>query len=478
MAISGKVYIAPLPDENKWLVLVENNGGETFGITQNVLPANNPELKQHDDHGRYGHGLPVDGGQVSYQKFEKGDLYNNQYPITEDCFLRVGIRNHAYRTVKLPKMTDPPLVLDIAEFNWYAGSPAQHNNAVQNWPGSKEYKPNAADGKATLTLIKELLERANTRGVKCEGKASVAAVKGQDGALSHWEVRFDNTGKQPWIGTCSFVRGAKNAGRGLEAMAVPTQGSGALQRIEAYTHYGVDAVPGEKLRLGVRGYSWLEVPLPADGAVEIPLEQFKLDTSKWSPEFFDVEQVVEKRNEKAATGRVQFFEGGKALNVVAEPKTWRGAIAKSRSTFDAPRLTVVTVKDGPETPGGGWLVKLESRLPEFDNDGRLGFVAGAKLVGADPTSAGAKQLAPKKLSFPGDTKSWFVPKDADLGGVTAVAGAELTVATRGLGWFATVALPKPGKTVDSDADDQVWGLREDHYNRGALAPEFVQRVRD
>src|SRR5688572_25846207 len=120
MAVSGKVYVVPLPHERKWQLVIENDGNQVFGITQNILPPGKPDQDQHDDNGRYGHGLPVNPGSVSYQKFEMGDMYLNSYPITEDCFLRVGIRGHAYQTVKLPNMNDPPLVLDVQDFNWYA----------------------------------------------------------------------------------------------------------------------------------------------------------------------------------------------------------------------------------------------------------------------------------------------------------------------------------------------------------------------
>jgi hypothetical protein len=475
MTVAGKVYVAPLASEKKWQLLIENTGNEVFGITQNILPPDAPDRTQHDDHGRYGHGLPVNPGEVSYQKFEQGDMYLDQYPITEECFLRVGIRGHAAMTVKLPKMTDPPLVIDVADFNWYAGNPNAHNNQIREWTGSKEYKPNASDGKATLAMIRDLIERANRRGVECHGKARIVPVRGEGAALSHWELWFENAGDQAWIGTCAFTRAQKNDGIGLESMALPNNGSAAMQRIEAFGNYGIEAVPGETLRLGVRGYSWIEVPLPADEAIEIPLDQFKIDTRKFAPEFFDREAILEKRNEKIA--KVQFFDQGQPINDRLEPKVWRGADARARATFDPPSLEVTAVEDGPETPGGGWRVTLTSKLPEFDDAGRVGFVAAIKLAGADPANPAAKTLPPKKLCYPGHEKSWFVPRGTDLGGAQAEVGTELLIATRGLGWSASVALPEPGRTIDSRQDDQIWGLREDQYNRRSLRPEFVQRVR-
>lgn len=476
MAVSGKVYVVPIPEEKKWQLVIENTGADTFGITQNILPANEPEKHQHDDHGRYGHGLPVNPGRVSYQKFEMGDMYHNQYPITEECFLRLGIRGHAYMTVKLPRMTDPPLVLDVADFNWYTGSPAAHHNQVRNYPGNKEYRPDADDGAETLERIKELLERAATHGVHCEGKARVVAAKGEGGALSHWEVWFENAGEQPWIGTCSFVRGDKNEGLGFESMAVPDNGSAAMQRIELYGSYGIEAVPHERLRLGVRGYSWAEVELPAEGSVELDLKEFRLDTGKFSADFFEKGAVSEKRREKL--GKIQFFDRGNPINDALEPTAWRGAEARARATFDAPSLRLEAVESSWDRPDGGWLLTITSNLPEFDEDGRVGFVAGVKLVAADPTHEAAKILSPKRFAMPGEQKSWFIPPGVDLGGAMAEEGSEVLVATRGMGWFATVRLPGPEGIVDSTEDDDVWSLREDQYNRRCLRPGFVQRVRD
>lgn len=476
MVVSGRVYVVPVPEERKWQLLVENTGNETFGITQNILPPGDPNRNQHDDHLRYGHGLPVDPGHVSYQKFEMGDMYHNSYAITDQCFLRVGIRGHASMTVKLPSMTDPPLALDVADFNWYSGNPGQHQNQVQVWAGSREYKANASDGKATLTRIRELIERADKHGIECQGKARVVPVRGDGGAISHWEVWFENAGSQPWIGTVSFLRSAKNDGLGLEAMAVPNRGSAAMQRIEAFGNYGVEAIPKERLRLGVRGYAWAEVELPADYSREIPLTEFKIDTGKFSPAFFEREAVIEKRNEKIT--KVQFFEEGVPMNERLEPKLWRGAEARARAPFDAPTLRIDPVSDAPDTPGGGWRITLTSELPEFDDEGRVGFIAAIKLAGADPASESAKRLGPKKLCFPGDSKSWHVPPGTNLGGVEAREGSEIAISTRGLGWMASARLPSATEFVDSkDAHDDVWALREDQYSRSCLSPAFVQRVR-
>lgn len=273
--------------------------------------------------------------------------------------------------------------------------------------------------------------------------------------------------------TCAFVGAAKNDGIGLESMAVPNKGSAAMQRVEAWGNYGVEAAPGQKMRLGVRGYSWIEVPLPTEGKLEIPLHKFKIDAKQMVDEFFDKKAVTEKRSEKV--DRVQFFEDGKALNDKLVPTTWKGDEARRKATFDAPRLVVKTVPRSKEHPGGGYLVELESKLPEFVDDERAGFVAAIRLAGAKVTSAKAKVLAPQKLEYPGMKVEWFIANGQDCGGVVAEAGAELQVATKGLGWSATVTLPGRG-AVDSDTKEDLWGLREDQESKRLLRQAFTVRV--
>ncbi len=479
MPVKGKVYVVPLPEENAWQLVVHNTGDRVFGVTQNILPANNPNLTAHDDHIQYGHGMGVDPGKVSWQKFIAGDIYDhhdgqNRHAIDESCFLRVGLRNLANHTVRLPAMHDPPLEIDLEEFNWYQGN--AHDATPEGDGGIEGTRPaqrNVADGASVLTRVHELIAQATAGGLRCEGSASVSAVRSKDGLLSHWEVRFDNAAEQAWIGTAAFVGAQKNDGIGLESMGVPNKGSAAMQRIEAWGNYGVEAAPGAKIRLGVRGYAWIEVPLPSEGKLEIPLVKFKIDAKQRVDEFFDKVAVTEKRSEKFA--KVQFFEKNKSLNDKLVPTTWTGDEGKRRATFDAPRLRVKTVPSCKEHPGGGYLVALESRLPEFVDDERAGFLAAIRMNGAKVNSAKAKALSPQKLEYPGKIVEWFIAKGQDCGGVKAEAGAQLLVATKGLGWSATVNLPGRGE-VDSDATD-VWGLREDQESKRLLRQQYTERLR-
>jgi hypothetical protein len=269
---------------------------------------------------------------VSWQKFVAGDVYKHQghggraHTVDETCYLRVGLRNLAFKTMKLPAMDEGPMELDLAEFNWYGGNAATSTPQVSNMAGSRPRAANAADGPAILQHVQELIARGQTNGIKCEGAASLTAIRGADGALSHWEVRFDNQSDQAFIGTCAFVGADKTDGLGLEGMGVPHGGSGAMQRIEAYGRAGVEAAPGAKLRLGVRGYAWIEVPLPREGRIDIPLSKFKIDARQMSAEFFDKDAVVAKRNEKV--DKVQFFDNGVPINAELKPTLWRGDEAR------------------------------------------------------------------------------------------------------------------------------------------------------
>ncbi|MBK7858424.1 MAG: hypothetical protein IPJ65_07335 [Archangiaceae bacterium] len=470
MPIRGKVYIVPNAHEGGWRLIAKNNGNQAFSVTQNILPANNPGLDQHDDHGRYGHGLLVNPDGVSTQLFRKGSPYHN-YRIEEGCHIRVGLRNLAYQTVPLPPLDGPPVEIDLQDFIWYGGNPDTSVADRTDWKGSEEHRSNVANGDALLTEVENLMIAA-THGVKCVGEARVKAVEGPGKQLSHWEVWFENQDQQPFIGTVSFAEGNKNDGLGLESMACPGKGQAAMQRIEALGNYGEEARPGAVLRLGVRGYAWKEIELPASGEVKIPIKEFKIDADSFSDEYFDLEKVTEKRNEKRDA--VQFFDKGKPLNAALEPKTYRGAEAVARSTYNPPNAAVWAVNDSPETPGGGWVVELENTLPQSDERGLLGVVATVKLgdSGWDPAV-----LPPKRFDFPQQAKRWFIPAGAEVNGTKAATGVPLTIGARGLGWSGTFKLPAKGKRVESTQDDQFWGFREDQYHRPKLAPEFTNLCR-
>ena len=399
MAVRGKIYIVPKADEKVWQVVVQNTGKDAFATTQNVLPPNEPHRKQHDDMNNYGHGLLVGPNNVSWLKFHKDDAYLGQYAIQPGCHLRLGIRGLATKTIELPELDAAPIVIDLKDFNWYGGSPESARAQANSSPGRRGQTQNDQNGDVLLKQIEALINAKTENSARCEGKISITAIKDQGGALSHWNVRFDNEGEQPFVGTCKFERSEKNDGLGLEGMAVPNKNSAAVQRIEYLGDYGVTASPGEVLRLGVRGYATATLKLPADGTIELPIQKMKRQTSQMSDEFFDRQKVLEKRDEKR--DKVQFFENGKPINDALKPKVWKGAEARARATFDAPELKLMPVDDGKHTPGGGWVLSLSSGLPEFDDKGRVGFCGGRQTRGRKSRERECSATSAEETSVPG-----------------------------------------------------------------------------
>ena len=117
----------------------------------------------------------------------------------------------------------------------------------------------------------------------------------------------------------------KNAGVGFESMGLPNRKDGAEQSIYADKEYGVQPKVGSTLRLQARGYSFLELPLPAT-RVRIPLRRFEkmagvTDENLVQIGYLDRRYVEGRREEKASgshqwelepgVDKVTFFEGNK-----------------------------------------------------------------------------------------------------------------------------------------------------------------------
>jgi hypothetical protein len=488
MTIKGKVYIVPNKVSRTYEMLVLNDGNVEIGVTHNIITKGQEGLQLHDDHVRYGHGLPVRPNDGGHMAFKYGDTYVHQgaggsVTIQEGALLRVGLRGAAQTTIELPNLDGGMIELDFKDFQWY-GSEASHVGQVAGMHGYAAQAQNKLSmnvGQAAIQARINQLIAAQKNVPACKGEASVTAVPAANGALSHWEVRFANAGPMPWIGTCVFENAQKNSGLGLESMACPEQGSAAVQRIEANGNYGVLATAGQQLRLGVRGYGSAMVPLPAAGTTKLDLGAFRLDSSQNSADFFDLVKVTEKRQEKM--NKVQFFDAtGKALNAELKPIVYRGQAARTKTDFDPPRMQI-TYCDATAEQAAGWLIELENRLPAKDptiaGTPDIGFVAtlrvgeGGGAVGWDP-----KQLPPKKFETPAEKKTWFLPENANVAGVVAAPGATLTIGTRGLGWFSCIPLPQKGAPVDTDAHFDHWAFREDQFARQNLLRGFTAGCRE
>ncbi len=487
MPIKGAVVIQPNPVTRTWDLKVANTGTVPIGVTQNILPPGGD--RSHDDHMYAGHGLVANPNRASSVSFKEGDTYGlggggALTVIGEGSTLRVGLRGLAYHTLPLPPLDGQPVVVNFDDFTWYGGSPetARMDNVL---PHMRSYEKGA---KRHLNVDEcgadEMLRQVETllgqpQAARPQGMATVTAVQRPGGAVSHWEVRFKNGGEVPFIGTIAFDGGNKRDGAGLESMAVPNEGSEALQRIEANANYGLPAVAGARLRVGVRGFGYTDPPveLPRQGSVEVPLNSMRRESSQASDEFFDLEQVLAKRAEKGAVKepKVQFFDNGRAINGELKRVVHHGARALAESDFSPPRVVIQAAGESEETPGGGWTIELTNQLPAEDADGSLGFVATLSLgnEGVD-----AAVLAPKKFQEPGLTKRWFLPEGAKIGNLVAEPGAQLRLGTRGLGFAAKFPLPGPEQVLDTAQNPEHWAFFPDQVNRENLTHEFTDGCRE
>lgn len=476
--VQGKVYVVPNAAEKSWTVVVHNTGALDIGLTHNIFrtKAEAETSNQHDDHGNYGHGIRCYSKArgmvpVSTLKFQKDDTYNG-LPIAPDQFLRLGLRGSAYTIVKLPKLDGEPVEVDLSDFNWYGGGAGSDTGNMDHYAAQARKPPeaNRADGNKVLQDVMNLIAAAKT-GIRCQGQVSVTAVSGADGKPSRWDVRFDNSGATPWIGTVAFEGHGKRDGAGLESMACPGQGTAAVQSIDATKSYGALPAPGTRLRVGIRAYGFATLALPRSGTAKVDIAAFTRDASQFDPQWFAPHVVEDKRTEKVAA--VDFYENGVLVNDKLKPVTHVGAKAREVADYPPPHVEVRSVASSVDYPGGGWVVKLTSTLPKADEKQReISFVATLKLGddGYDPAA-----LPPRKLLATGNAVEWFIPKCMEVNGVVAQSGNDIVVGTRGLGWELKVALPKAKGSFDSDKEDR-WAFREDQARPQRMEPAYVKKT--
>jgi hypothetical protein len=376
----------------------------------------------------------------------------------------------------MPPLDGDPVILDMADdFEYYNGTA---KTARPMTTGTNEWSSTSmaslqkgpmrsnVDAESARRILAEIDQLVQARPkVDCRGEARIRGVTNQFNQLTHWDVCFKNTGDQPWIGTVVFDGdGAdKNAGIGLESMAVPHNKSSAVQRIEVNGNYGVKALQGATVRLGVRAFGYALKQLPGAGQeVVVDVAAMIRDCSGYSDEFFDLKAVEQKRNEKVE--RVQFFENGKAINGELKPIVLSGVEARARATFDAPRFQIVPIE-------GGWELTVENPLPAQDKDGPMSMVGTVKIL----TEGEPINLDAKRFVKPGEKKSWRIDRNGAQQDIEA--GARILIGTRGCGWYAIARLPKK-KPLEGSAAAACWRFREDQYHRNQLTPEFTSEVKD
>jgi hypothetical protein len=471
--VAGQVYVW-VPEEGETVeIAVENTGPNVLGLTHNYFPKKELGTQRAADDTTYGHGMEVSPGGWSRLSLPIGGKYN-KYKIEAGGWLRLGLRGACWGLIEVPEPGSEPTVRDFAQdFEWYQGSAEDagvHLQHARNMRGNQAqamHKNVGAKDEMIQRMFKAL--EAQKAGPKVAGSAIVTAHAGEGGVLSHWTVRFENGGDTPFIGTVAFKGADKREGIGLESMGVPNRGSAAEQRIEANGNYGVLARSGAVIRLGVRGYGFKELNLPKGGSTAIPLLRFRRESSQESDLYFDKKHVTEKQQEKVA--KVRFFENGRPINDELLPISYVGRDALAYAPFDPPRAVIEAVGHGAKTPGGGWMITVTNKLPEADDEGRLGFVTTLKL---GPSGVDVLQLPPKKSTGPGQSNQWFLPRGAEIEGRRAKAGETLSLGTRGMGWFLDVPLPSEGAQIDTATEEGLasWSWRPDQYYRANLAPEF------
>lgn len=495
--IAGKILVIPDAERRQWRVVAINTGQQPLGITHNILPpGQNPLAVIHDDHAQYGHGMPVAPDPTRYRElfFTEGGQYNG-YLIEPNSTLRVGLRGGGYHTLPLGPLDGPPTKIDIREdFTWYnrGGADAYESNiaGMDGYERSARQQPREGAVADIERYVDDILSGGGAPKTVCKGSCVIEPVPDARGGLSHWTITFKNDGAQdrgesPFIGTVAFdvdVDGKK----GLESMGVPYEGSRAVQRISNNGGgYAVVPRPGAQLRVGVRGFGFQAVALPQLGQrVALRVEEMARVYGETQPEFFDVDEIVRKREEKGSV--VAFADAGQELKNIA-PVTLRGARARQESDFSSPHLRAEFVPPSLEQPLGGWQISITSRMPAEVNRQAVGFIGtvqlnappGAVALDAHRPPGKDMQIAPpKKFTQPGEEKTWFIPLGHNMNGVVAAAGERVRIGTRGLGWFTEFALPVAGELVDSDTNPEQWGLRTDQVNPDMLTHQYVNQVRD
>jgi hypothetical protein len=166
------------------------------------------------------------------------------------------------------------------------------------------------------------------------------------------------------------------------------------------------------------------------------------------------------------------------------PLIFTGEEAQKRAPLPAPRLVVRSVPPSVDHPQGGWEVEMTSRTRNNALGTPTGFVGTLRLVPDSPQAAGYvpsqpgkdPRVGPKGFSREGESQRWFIPRDADMAGVRAVAGRKIAVGTRGMGWFSEVALPAEGSAIDSDQDAHLWSFQPDQFNRQLLGTQALNYI--
>ncbi len=437
--ITGHIAIIPDPHERQWHITALSTGQEDFSFTQNYFPKKKQAKTSNDeDDEDYGHGLYLEApGHVGWVRFKEGDAYN-EHQIAEGGYVRLGVRYHASKVVKLPPLDGKPLLLGLEDMKWYS----QDKFAGKR---SKDLQ------KLSLKAMNHLIDSYQEQSIQVFGGCEVRPIKDEADQIIAWDVVMDNISAQGFTGTIAFEDSkGKNDGYGLESMPLPKDGSRAIQRIYANKDYGVQPESGQLLRVAVRGLGSKTIPLPAHEPLKM-IFPYDLTLSKEvpTPSYFETEALREKQTEKKS--RVQFYERGEYLNEKLEPAVHQDDAARARSTFNAPDIHLSS-----ETKTNTTEIKLhiDSHLPEKDSYGPLQLKAEVILLGEGETHIKHKALK-RRDSF----KIRLKNNDLD-------SAQTLRIVFPGTGWFYDIDTEE----LKNESPKSRLLFREDLAFRGDLRP--------
>ena len=494
MAIKGTIFVHHNATTKQIEVHAVSHGDSPGVLTHNMRATeveafNESGTTQHDDQ-RFGHSNMTPAGsaaapQTATINFPVGGTYTSEdltgqqriprpVAIVPGTWLRVGFRQRAFAALPIPP---PGEVVEIP----FESMQAQTKSSMDRSQWARHYRlqgwspePLARDGKHIPVALQAVLAQKTPHVVK--GTVTIEPTSDDQGALTGWDVVYENGAAgapgpgETHVFTATVVltdaagNGDKNAGLGLESMTCPTGGTPATPHNVAGGNYGVAAQAGGAVRLGVRGFSSATTTLPslAEGARRVDLATFTRTYAATQSDWFDGDKLGPKLGEKK--NRVDFFRGEKRINDELPDTIYTGDEAIERAEFKQPPKVIVKRTDE------GWEIAVESLLPDADNLGPVGFPCKPWLdVDGNGKLASDRCLTKTQLTPAKRTATWFLPKDAEIGGVTPKKGTPLVIDCGALGWRATIPLPGARETFDSTADPlSTWVLRESDYQRAGL----------
>jgi hypothetical protein len=483
----GQVQLVPVPDPRRpnrlrgWEVVVENQAhfepadGQTTGFSATVV-LTNAEGKGAKNAGLGLESMGVPAGGYSARQFIlfDGDYGAREFGVRAQpgTRVRLGVRGISTFDAHLPSLAEGTRTIGLHEFKRTEG------DLVSAWFETKEILGKLGEKKGRVEFFKDR-QRLNDQLPDTVYHGDEAFIRAEfkdpprvrietlpaseELPQGGWSISMESAlPEEDKLGRVGFVGGlAPVAARNrpeIDEAALPVRQFSPEQRVHRWVLPagarvgGAPAKAGTELAVVTGALGWrAKIALPKAGEA--------VDTHE-SP----------GKMERLWTLRETDYHRAKLY----PPDLYRGDKAAAKAPVPAPELTVTSVGDGPDTPGGGWRIELASRMPAADARGALGFVGTLKLGRANKD---AQVLPPRKFTGPDQVNTWFLPKGQQVGALVAQPGTELVVGGRGTGWYVAVKLPADGEALTpADLEDR-WTFRADQFERERLDPAEVGKTR-